>query len=260
MNDKANRVALVTGSGRPRVGNVIAAYLAERGYDIVLHYHSSEAAALESRDELRAAGAECEAWQADVSDEDEVDELFNRVRERFGRLDVLVTTPSVWSPAPLDEITGDDLRRNFDINTLGTFFAARAAGRLMVDQPQGGSIVTIGDWAIDRPYLDHAPYFLSKGSIPTLTRVLALELGQRNPNVRVNCIHPGPVMFPPNTSDKEKDDLINSTLVKQGDCPEMVARTVEFFIENKMVTGVCLPVDGGQHFYTPHGAVRKRSV
>ncbi|MEO1999855.1 MAG: SDR family oxidoreductase, partial [Planctomycetaceae bacterium] len=112
-------------------------------------------------------------------------------------------------------------------------------------------------WAIERPYLDHASYFLSKGSIPTLTRVLALELGHRNPNIRVNCIHPGPVMFPPDTPDAEQQELINSTLLKTADCPEMVAHAVEFLINNKFVTGTCLPVDGGRHMYTPSDAKRK---
>jgi pteridine reductase len=65
----------------------------------------------------------------------------------------------------------------------------------MVAQPEGGSIVNIGDWAIARPYLNYAAYFPSKGAIPTLTRTFAVELGTRNPRVRVNAILPGPVLL-----------------------------------------------------------------
>lgn len=257
MKEAETPVALITGSGRRRVGNVIARFLAGKAYRIALHYNSSAEEAHRTRDELREAGTECEAWQANVADAADVETMVSAVHDRFGRLDVLVTTASIWSTRSLNEISAEDLRQNFDVNTLGTFFAARAAGRIMVEQPDGGSIVTIGDWAIERPYLDHASYFLSKGSIPTLTRVLALELGHRNPNIRVNCIHPGPVMFPPDTPDAEQQELINSTLLKTADCPEMVAHAVEFLINNKFVTGTCLPVDGGRHMYTPSDAKRK---
>ncbi|MDG1895169.1 MAG: SDR family oxidoreductase, partial [Fuerstiella sp.] len=190
-------VALITGSGRHRVGNVIARYLAERKYQIALHYHSSKEEAVETLDELRSVGVNCEAYRADVSSDDSVRQMVTQVNDRFGRIDVLATTASVWSSGSLDNITADDLRSNFDVNTLGTFFTARAVGAVMVEQPEGGSIVTFGDWAIERPYMHHAAYLLSKGTMPTLTRTLALELGHRNPKVRVNCIHPGPVMFPP---------------------------------------------------------------
>ena len=121
----------------------------------------------------------------------------------------------------------------------------------MANQQSGGSIITIGDWAIQRPYLDHAAYFIAKGSIPTLTRMLAVELASRNPNVRVNCIQPGPVMFPPDTSPDEQRKLIDSTLVKSGNCPEAIVQAVRFLIENSFVTGVCLPVDGGRSIFTP---------
>ena len=119
----------------------------------------------------------------------------------------------------------------------------------MVGQAEGGVIITFGDWAIDRPYVDHAAYFTSKGAIPTLTKMLAVELGQRNPRVRVNCIHPGPVMFPEAMSHEERQATIRATLVQRADCPESVVSAVRFLIENDFVTGVCLPVDGGRTVY-----------
>ena len=95
MNSQAQPVALITGSGRARVGNVIARYLAERGYQIALHYHSSETEAFESRDRLRELGVRCEAFQANVASDDEVKAMIDQVNETFGRLDVLVTTASI---------------------------------------------------------------------------------------------------------------------------------------------------------------------
>ncbi len=250
-------VALVTGSGRDRVGSVIARGLAEGGYRIALHYHSSRDAAEETRDELRERGIDCHAFQADVSDEAEVQQLTEKVFKAFGRVDVLVTTSSTWMSKSLEETTAEDCRNSFDVNTLGTFLIAREVGLRMVEQNSGGTIVTVGDSSISRPYIDHAAYFIAKGSLPTLTRMLAVELGHRNPKVRVNCLDPGPIMFPPNTDDKEKKKLRNSTLVKDADCPAMMTNAVRFLISNTFITGACLPIDGGQHCYTPEGVKRK---
>jgi pteridine reductase len=121
----------------------------------------------------------------------------------------------------------------------------------MVRQPEGGCIVTLGDWAIARPYLHYAAYFPSKGAIPTLTRTLAVELGVRNPRVRVNCILPGPVMLPPDLPEAERQQAINATLVKREGSAEHVAHAVLFLIDNDFVTGVCLPVDGGRTVFAP---------
>ena len=253
-------MALITGSGRRRIGSVIANELAEQGYSIALHYHSSEEAARVAIEEMRGVGIECEAFQADVAVESHVNKMFDQVLSRFGRLDVLVTTASVWETIPLEKMTADDLWRNFNINTLGTFLCARRAGLAMCSQNEGGVIITLGDWAIERPYLDHAAYFISKGAIPTLTRTLAVELAHRNPSVRVNAIQPGPVMFPPDSSEAERQAMVESTLTKTANCPESVAQAVNFFIRNKFVTGVCLPVDGGRTIFASEATSRSKPI
>lgn len=260
MGRSQQRVALITGAGRHRVGSVVARALAARGMDIALHYYSSEQEARQSVVELREVGVRCEAYRADVSRESDVDELVTATVRDLGRLDVLVTTASIWETTPLEDVTADDLRRNFEINAMGTFLCARRAGFAMAGQPDGGSIVTIGDWAIQRPYLHRSPYFVSKGAIPTLTRVLAVELADRNPKVRVNCIHPGPVMFPPDADAEEREEMKQSTLVKTANCPEVIARAVELFIDNPFVTGVCLPVDGGRTIFAAEATGRERPI
>lgn len=249
-------VVLVTGSGRDRVGSVIARGLAEDGYRIAIHYHSSGDEANRTRDELRERGIDCHAFQADVSKEDSVQHLGREVMAAFARVDVVVTTSSTWLSKRLEETTAEDCRASFDVNTLGTFLVAKEIGLQVVKQTSGGSIVTIGDSSIGRPYIDHSAYFIAKGSLPTMTRMLAVELGHRNPKVTVNCLDPGPIMFPPGTNDREKERLTNSTLVKDADCPSMMTDAVRFLIGNKFITGACLPIDGGQHCYTPEGVKR----
>jgi pteridine reductase len=243
MNEK---VALITGSGKRRVGNTVAEALAARGYAVGLHYNRSAEDARESVLQMRNVGTRAEAYQANVSKEDEVDRMFKQVENDFGRLDVLVTAAAIWQSKPLEEITADDVRRHFEINALGTFLCCRRAGLMMVKQPEGGSIVTIGDWAVQRPYPNYAAYFPSKGAIPAMTRTFAVELARRNPAVRVNCILPGPVMLPADLSEHEVKGAIAGTLLKRAGRPENIAHAAIFLVENDYVTGVCLPVDGGR--------------
>ena len=107
-------------------------------------------------------------------------------------------------------------------------------------------IVTIGDWATVRPYPNYTAYFLSKGTIPTLTRTMAVELARRNTAIRVNCILPGPVMLPEDLSEADVKGAVAGTLLQRAGRPENVAHAVVFLVENDFVTGVCLPVDGGR--------------
>jgi pteridine reductase len=240
------KVALITGSGKRRVGHAVALALAARGFRIAVHYHHSVDAARETVTQLQGLGADAAAFSADVADEQAVAGLFEQVIGRFGRLDALVTAAAVWEPQALDSVTAADICRQFEINTLGTFLCCQQAGRIMVAQPEGGAIVTLGDWACERPSLHYAAYFISKGSLPTMTRMLAVEFARQNPRVRVNCILPGPVMVPEDASQPEVRGAVAATLLKRPGSPQHVAHAAVFLIENDYVTGVCLPVDGGR--------------
>ena len=245
----ANKVALVTGAGKRRVGAHVADALAQRGYSLVIHYRSSATEAAEAVARYESAGGKAIALQADMTDEKAIRTLVDQTVEHFGRIDVLVNAAAVWHPKRLEDVTAADVRFYFETNTLGTFLCSQQAGLAMVRQKEGGCIVTIGDWATHRPYMNYPAYFPSKGAIPTLTRCLAVELASRNPNVRVNCILPGPVMLPADLSEAEKRQTIEGTLVKREGRPENIAQAVLFFIDNDFVTGVSLPVDGGRSVF-----------
>jgi pteridine reductase len=243
------RVALITGSGKRRVGWHVAEGLAARGYALVIHYRSSAADAEASVAEFRQRGVEALAVQADLSDEKSTDALVAAAGNWRGRLDVLVNCAAIWERKPLEKVTADDLRRHFEVNALGTFLCSRAAGLAMAAQLEGGSIITFGDWAVARPYRDYAAYFPSKGAVIALTRSLAVELAARNPRVRVNCIMPGPVMLPESLTAEEREQAVHATLVKREGRPENIVQAVLHFIDNDFITGVCLPVDGGRTLY-----------
>lgn len=247
----APQVALVTGSGKRRVGWHVADALAERGYSLMLHYRSSAKEAAETETYFRNKGVSVATAQADLANEADVKRLIQQTLDLFGRVDVLVNTAAIWKSKPLEEVTAEDVRLHFDTNALGTFLCGQHAGLAMVRQPTGGLIVNVGDWADVRPYLNYAAYFPSKGAVSSITRCLAVELGTRNPRVRVNCILPGPVMLPPDLPEEEKRQAIQATLVKREGSPLNLAQAVLGFLDNDFVTGVCLPVDGGRTIYAP---------
>ncbi|HEV3079932.1 MAG TPA: SDR family oxidoreductase [Gemmataceae bacterium] len=247
----STKVALVTGSGKRRVGWHVADALAERGYSLAVHYRTSAQEAEETVAYLMNKGVAAVALQADLTDEQAVHHLVLGTLEKFGKLDVLVNCAAVWKAKRLEEVTAADVRLHLETNTLSTFLCTQQAGLAMVKQSEGGCIINFGDWAEARPYLNYAAYFPSKGAIPTLTRSLAVELGTRNPRVRVNCILPGPVMLPPDLPEAERRHAIEGTLVKREGRPENIAQAVLSFIDNDFVTGACLPVDGGRSIYAP---------
>lgn len=243
------RVALVTGSGKRRVGAVVADALARRGYAVAVHYRTSAAEAGETVAALRGLGVQAAAFLADLADEAAVRGLVRAVLDRYGRVDVLVNCAAIWQRKRLEDVTAADVRLHFDANALSTFLCCQQIGLAMVGQPDGGAIVNVGDWAEARPYLDYAAYFPSKGAVTAITRSMAVELGTRNPRVRVNAVLPGPVMLPPDLPEAERREAIEATLVKREGSPANIAQAVLGFVDNDFITGVCLPVDGGRTVY-----------
>lgn len=250
-------VALVTGSGAARVGNAVARSLAEHGFRVALHAKRSLEGARNTARELAANGWSTCVLAADVSCEEEVQRMVQEVKDTWGRLDVLVNSAAIWEPRPLEQTDGADARRHWEVNTFGTWLCCLYAGRQMVNQPNGGVVINIGDWAACRPYVDHAAYFPSKSAIPGLTQNFAVELASRNPRVRVNAILPGPVMIPADMPEPLRQFEIQSTLVRREGTPAHVAHAVLFLIENDFVTGVCLPVDGGRTIFAGDEAQRR---
>lgn len=235
-------VVLVTG-GAVRVGRVIVSELAARGYRVAIHANTSLDSAQQLVEELREAGREAAAFGADLRDENATRAMIDRARRHFGRLDALVNNAAVWSPTPFESVAADDVRRLFEVNTVATFVCCHHAGLLMAEQDSGGAIVNVGDWASARPYRDYSAYFVSKGAIPTLTRMFAAELA---PRVRVNAVLPGPVLMPESLAPAERKQATEATLLRREGRPEDVAHAIAFLLENDYVTGVCLPVDGGK--------------
>jgi len=248
-NASTNPVVLVTGSAK-RVGREIIKHFAANGYRAAVHAnHSMEEAEQLVRD-LREQGIESQAFQADLTIEDDIERLFDEVYFYFGRLDVLVNSASVFDRIPLEEMDASRIAKEFQINTFAVMLCCRCASVLMAGQSSGGAVINIGDWSKSRPAKDFAAYIASKGAIETITRSMAVELAMRNPKIRVNAILPGQVLLPEGTSDERRQAAIDATLVKRLGAPEDVAQAALFLATSGFVTGVCLPVDGGRSVFS----------
>ncbi len=248
--DTPDPVAVVTGSGAPRVGRVIAEELSRRGCHVLLHAHGDAAEAdTVAADWPGRFGRQAAVFTGDLADDQTCDSMIRQAVELWGRLDVLVNSAAIWHPTPLADVTAEEIRQYFQINTVAPWLLSRAAAGVMRRQPGGGSIVNISDWATTRPYLDHAAYFPSKGAVESMSRSLAVEFASLHPGIRVNCIRPGPVLLGDGIDELTVQKLIDSTLVGRLGTPDDIARAVAMLCENTFITGVCLNVDGGRSIY-----------
>ena len=239
----AGKAALVTGAAR-RVGATIAHALHASGASVVLHYRSSaeEAAALAQQLNDARPGTATLA-QCDLLDGTAVTELAHTAARAFGGLDILVNNASSFYPTPLGDIDEDDWNDLIGTNLKAPLFLAQAAAPAL--RERGGLIVNLTDIHGLRPLRRHPVYCVAKAGLIMLTKSLARELA---PQVRVNAIAPGPVMWPEGGVDATlRDEIIERTALKRIGSPEDVARAVLFFASRApFVTGQVLAVDGGR--------------
>jgi NAD(P)-dependent dehydrogenase (short-subunit alcohol dehydrogenase family) len=236
----SKKKALVTGAAK-RVGRQIALALAQKGADILLHYHTSEDEAKKTALEIKAFGVHCELVKADLSDSKQLTDLADRAANQHS-VDILVNSASIFYPTPLSEVTLDHWDAFMSANLKAPFVLSAEIGKKMAQGP-GGKIINIADWSGSRPYKDYLPYCVSKGGLITLTKALARDLA---PKVQVNAVAPGPVLLPENFTQEEKEKAVKKTLLGRTGSPQDVASAVVFLAESDFINGIVLTVDGGR--------------
>jgi pteridine reductase len=242
-NSLDDRVILITGSAR-RVGAQIARTLHAAGARIVVHYRSSSAAAKELGAELNAARAGSAAlFAADLQQDAAPEQLIAATIGHFGQLDVLINNASTFYPTPVGKITRaawDDL---IGSNLRAPLFLAQAAAPHLAKQR--GVIINVIDIHGLRPLKGYPVYSIAKAGLAMLTRSLARELG---PDIRVNGIAPGPVLWAEHDlDDSMKREIIARTTLKRAGSPQDIARTALFLIRDApYITGQIIAVDGGR--------------
>jgi len=237
------KVALVTGGAR-RLGATVARRLQQAGASVAVHYRASaaEARALVADMNARRTGSAA-AFAADLLDLSSLPTLVQSTVGTFGRLDVLVNNASTFYPTPVGEITPAQFDDLIGTNLRAPLFLAQAAAAQL--RLHEGLIVNMIDIHASRPLRRHPVYCAAKAGLAMLTRSLARELA---PQVRVNGVAPGPVMWPEGDLDPDlKKKIIERTALKRTGSPEDVARAVLFFAtEAPYVTGQILAIDGGR--------------
>jgi pteridine reductase len=240
-----DKVVLITGGAR-RVGAAISRRLHAAGANLVIHYRSSAGEARELKQELTASRTGSVVLvQADLLKAGNAPALVKDAVKAYGRLDALVNNASSFYPTPLGEITEkawDDL---VGTNLKAPLFLSQAAAREL--RKYHGAIVNIIDIHADFPMKSYVVYNVAKGGLVALTRSLARELG---PEVRVNGVAPGTILWPDDDSWKDevsRQRIMNQTALKRIGEPDDIAKAVEFLITGgPYVTGQVLAVDGGR--------------
>ena len=189
MESLQDKVAIVTGASKG-IGRGIALALAARGARVVLAARDGDKLAQVARD-IAALGGVAEAVVTDVLDEDDVVQLFDRVKETYGRLDILVNNAGMAVSGRIDELSLADWQRVQGVNVTGMFLCCRSAARIMKSQ-KSGRIINIGSISGQMPRVKSTPYTTSKFAVVGLTKALAVEL--RPFNIAVCAVHPGNVM------------------------------------------------------------------
>jgi len=227
-------LALVTGAAH-RLGKSFALTLARHGYDILLHYHRSSDAALQTRAEIESVGRRVILAQADLTDPAQIQSLFSDLES----LDVLVNSAAFMPNGNVDALSIENWDTSLDLNLRAPFLLAQEASRKMT---AGGLIVNITDVGAQKAWSRFPSYTVSKAALESLTKILARALA---PEIRVNAIAPGFVLQSDIVPAGEWQRLINRVPLKRPARTEEISSALEFLLKNEYITGQTIVVDGG---------------
>jgi len=240
--DLNGKTALVTGAAK-RLGRCIAVRLAHAGADLIIHYNRSVDDARTTAKMIRDAGRRAELIQADLSDPRRIEAIFAELPallpDRDRPLDVLVNNASVYDRTAIETLTADQWDRQMAVNARAGALCIRHAAALM---PTGGAIVNITDISAEDPRAGLPAYCASKAALLAVTKSAAKALA---PDIRVNAVAPGAVLWEEGLSEEYKQRVLARVPMKRAGSPEDVAAAVVFFCKNDYVTAQTLRVDGG---------------
>lgn len=231
--------ALITG-GAKRIGRALAIYLAENGYDIALHYNTSEKEAQSAKKEITSLGRKCNLYKLNLQNSKDLIPLIKKVKVSFPSLSILINNASIFEEGRFLETDLSLLNEHLDINFKAPFLLSQGFAKYC----KKGQIINLLDTNIKRTKSKYLAYNLSKKLLFEFTKMAALELA---PNIRVNAIAPGPILPPPGKDIKylqKKGGIV--PLQRNGELKNLV-QGIDFLIKNDYVTGQCIFIDGGKH-------------
>lgn len=239
------KTALITGSARG-IGAATAVLFAASGYNVIINYNQSKENALELCDKIRLNGGNAIAVQADVSNVNEANRLFDEAKKAFGTVDVLVNNAGIAQQKLFTDITEADFDRMFDCNVKSVFNCCKCALPDMIHKKYGRIINISSMWGVTGASCE-VHYSASKAAVIGMTKALSREVAPSG--ITVNCIAPGVIDTPMNKGFDEETlaALKEETPVGRLGTPEDIARAVLFLADeaNSFVTGQTLGIDGG---------------
>ncbi|MEL6405825.1 MAG: SDR family oxidoreductase [Chloroflexota bacterium] len=243
-----DKVALVTGSAR-RVGRQIALELAGQGVNIVVHYNSSnDDAVRDTVRDIKSKGVDAIAIQANIADPEAIPPMMERIKEHFGRLDILVNSASVFPSRQFMDISVEEWDLAMNVNLRAPFLLTQHAARLMNDnEDRKGAIVNICDQGAFAPWPKRPHHGISKYGLWMLTQVSAVALA---PHIRVNAIVPGPVLKAGSTDEGWRKIGEGLPMRTTGNADD-VGRAAVFLLSEDWLTGTKIEVNGGEHLLYP---------
>jgi len=237
-----SKTALVTGAAR-RIGRSIARALAEEGWSIVRHHHSSMDDAAAVVKEIEALGSKALALNADLAKPAAAGDLISRAREAFGPVSLLVNNASLFERDDVRGMTAESWTAHMDTNLRAPAFLSQAfAAQLPEGTP--GNIVNIIDQRVWAPTPHFFSYTISKMALWDMTQVMARSLA---PHIRVNAIGPGPALANPRQSAADFEKQTRATILGRGTTPDEICAAVRFSLASPSMTGQMIALDGGQH-------------
>jgi pteridine reductase len=237
-------VVLITGAAK-RIGRSIAKCLHAQGFSIAIHHRNSAMEAQQLQEELELIRPNSVlVLQAELSEFDRLPEMIAKTIGRFGRLDALVNNASSFFPTPIGTTQDKDWQTLFASNAWAPFFLSQAAAPHL--QASKGCIVNMVDIYAERSLENHTVYCMAKAALAMMTQSLAKELA---PNVRVNGIAPGAILWPETgKSENDKNAMLANTVLRRAGSPDEIADAVCWLIQNaSYCTGQIIRVDGGRH-------------
>ncbi len=237
-----NKVVLITGAAH-RIGATTARILHAEGMNILLHYRHSRESAEALQTELNATRPDSvRLLQADLHDTPNLPNLIDGAIKVWGQLDVLINNASSFYATPIGTVTEEHWDDLIGSNLKAPLFLSQAAAPHL--RQQQGCIISIVDIHAERPLKEFPVYSMAKAGLVMLTKSLACELG---PEIRVNAVAPGAILWPENLGESEKEKIISRTFLKRQGMPEDIARAILYLIRDAgYVSGQVLTVDGGR--------------
>lgn len=234
--------ALVTGASK-RIGRAIALALGEAGWRVGVHYNSSPSDAENTVADIKAAGGDAAALQADLCDMKAVASLVPQCTDALGTPTCLINNASLFERDVVDTLTPELWQAHLDINLRAPVFLARSFAQALGDG-QAGVIINLLDQRVWKLTPDFLSYTLSKSALWTATQTLAQALA---PNIRVNAIGPGPTLANERQTTENFQKQQQATILKRGPELDEICAAVRFIIDAPSMTGQMIALDGGQH-------------